>query len=234
MNTSALKQAAAQAALEQIRPDLDRDTYIGIGTGSTVNCFIDVLAASKLPFRGAVASSQASAQRLQQQGIELVSLNDIEELPFYIDGADEANRSLELIKGGGGALTREKIIAAVAQQFICIADESKQVDTLGQFPLPVEVIPMARSYVAQALTQLGGQPVYRDGMITDNGHIILDVHHLHIDDAKALETQINQITGVICNGLFAHRSADVLLLASATGVKTYSVINTSSQQGEYY
>lgn len=220
MNQDELKRAVGQAAVDYILPHLEKDSIIGVGTGSTANCFIDALAAHKLKFDGAVASSEASAKRLRDHGIEVYDLNSVSGLDFYIDGADEINHQLEMIKGGGAALTREKIVGAVARQFICIADETKLVPVMGKFPLPVEVIPMARSYVARELVKLGGDPVYRTGVVTDNGGHILDVHNLSITQAKELETRINQITGVITNGLFALRPANVLLLGTQDGVKT--------------
>jgi ribose 5-phosphate isomerase A len=217
----ALKQAVAIAALTLIEPELDSRMVLGIGTGSTANFFIDALAGIKYAFDGAVASSQASAERLKKHGIPVYDLNAVAMIPFYIDGADETNKQRELIKGGGGALTREKIIAAASDKFICIADESKLVDRLGNFPLPVEVVPIARSYVARQLVQLGGDPVYREGFITDNGNIILDIHNLSINDARDIEARINQITGVVTNGLFAQRPADIVLLSTQTGqIKT--------------
>lgn len=220
MSQDSLKQAAAEAAVAYIRPYLESDTVIGVGSGSTVNYFIDALAKDKHLFAGAVASSQATADRLEQHGIEVMDLNLVSHLDFYIDGADEINRNLEMIKGGGAALTREKIVAAVARRFICIADYSKLVDRLGKFPLPIEVIPMARSYVAREVVGLGGNPVYREGVVTDNGNHILDVHNIFIDSAMYLEKRLNQITGVVTNGLFARRNADVLLLATHNGVET--------------
>lgn len=220
MNQDSLKLAAAEAAVAYIRPYLESDTAIGVGSGSTVNYFIDALAKDKHLFAGAVASSEATAERLQQHGIEVLDLNTVSHLDFYVDGADEINRSLEMIKGGGGALTREKIVAAVARRFICIADNSKFVDRLGQYPLPIEVIPMARSYVAREIVRLGGNPVYREGVVTDNGNHIIDVHNLFIDSAMYIENRLNQITGVVTNGIFARRNADVLLLATNSGVKT--------------
>lgn len=216
MTQNEMKKAAAQAALSYVK-DVD---IIGVGTGSTVNFFIDALANIKQHFEGTVASSEASAQRLKAHGIAVYDLNAVNNVPVYVDGADEANAQLQLIKGGGGALTREKIIAAAADQFICIADESKFVPVLGTFPLPVEVIPMARSLVGRALVKLGGDPVYREGCVTDNGNIILDVFNLDIRDALALEQRINNITGVVTNGLFAQRPADILLLSHAKGIKT--------------
>ncbi|MBM68848.1 MAG: ribose 5-phosphate isomerase A [Haliea sp.] len=220
MTQDALKQAVAQAALDYIKPRLERDTVLGIGTGSTANLFIDLLATLRGDFNTTVASSEASAARLRQHGIQVSDLNSVNQVDFYIDGADEANAALQLIKGGGAALTREKIVAAVARTFICIADESKRVHTLGQFPLPVEVIPMARSHVARELVKLGGDPVYREGVVTDNGNVILDVHNFSIPQPLAMEAKINNITGVVTNGLFALRPADVLLLGTAKGVET--------------
>ena len=214
-----LKQAVAKAAIEKIRVQLDHDSVVGVGTGSTVNCFIDELATIKGHFSTAVSSSEASTARLQSHGIDVVALNDVNELEFYIDGADESNGHLQLIKGGGAALTREKIVAAVARTFICIADESKAVDVLGDFPLPVEVIPMARAYVARQLVGLGGTPVYREGVVTDNGNHILDIHNFKIIDPVGTEQAINNITGVVTNGLFAMRPADILLLGTERGVE---------------
>lgn len=234
MTQDELKKAVAEAALDYIRNSLQSDMILGIGTGSTANLFIDALAAYKDRFRGAVASSEASAERLKGHGIEVFDLNDVSEIEFYIDGADEANKKLELIKGGGAALTREKIVAAASNQFICIADESKEVDVLGVFPLPVEVVPMSRSMVAREIVKLGGDPVWRDGVVTDNGCQILDVHGLKITDAKGLEQQLNMIPGVVTNGLFAHRPADVLLVGTAEGVKTHTVIDTITQEGNYF
>lgn len=218
-----MKRAAAQAALEYIRPRLEKDTIVGVGTGSTANFFIDELAAAKQLFDGAVASSEATAERLKQHGIPVYDLNAVDVLNVYVDGADESNHRLQLIKGGGAALTREKIVAAVAEEFVCIADESKWVDVLGEFPLPVEVIPMARSHVGRQLLALGADPVYRSGVVTDNGNIIIDCHNLSIQDAVALESEINQIVGVITNGLFARRPADIVFLGTATGVETKKV-----------
>ena len=218
MNQDALKQAVAQAALDYIKPQLDNDSIVGVGTGSTANFFIDALADIKHQFDGAVASSEATAQRLETHGIPVYELNNVTEMEFYIDGADECNERLELVKGGGGALTREKIVAAVAKKFLCIVDASKQVPMLGTFPLPVEVIPMARSYVARELVKLGGDPVYREGFITDNGNLILDVHNLKIMEPIKLEESINQITGVVTNGLFAVRPADRLFVGTDAGV----------------
>jgi ribose 5-phosphate isomerase A len=220
MTQDEMKQAVAQAAVDHIKGRLNRDSIIGVGTGSTANCFIDALAALKNDFAGAVASSEATAERLRSHGIEVFDLNSVSEMEFYIDGADEFDSHLNLIKGGGGALTREKIVAAVAREFVCIVDESKQVDLLGAFPLPVEVIPMARSYVGRQLAALGGQPVYREGVVTDNGNVILDLHDLEILDPKALEAQLNNIVGVVTNGLFARRGADVILMGTSNGVQT--------------
>jgi len=220
MTQDELKKAVGQAAADYIRPHLEDDSIVGVGTGSTANCFIDALAQYKHLFDGAVASSEASAQRLRDHGIPVYDLNAVDGMDFYIDGADEINEHLEMIKGGGAALTREKIVAAVAREFVCVADESKLVERMGTFPLPVEVIPMARSFVARELVKLGGDPVYREGVVTDNGGHILDVHNLSIASAMELESKINQITGVITNGLFALRPANVLLLGTQDGVRT--------------
>lgn len=222
MNQDQLKQAVARAALEYIQPRLSSDSIIGVGTGSTANFFIDMLAEIKTEFDGAVASSESTAERLKGHGIPVYDLNSAGILEFYVDGADESNERLELIKGGGAALTREKIVAAVAKTFICIADESKMVGVLGKFPLPVEVIPMARSHVGREIVKLGGDPVYREGVVTDNGNIIIDVHNLDISRPIHVEEQINQIVGVVTNGLFARRPADLLLLGTADGVKSIS------------
>jgi len=216
MTPDDMKKMVAQAALEYV----ETGTVIGIGTGSTANHFIDSLAAIKHRIDGTVASSEASAKRLKAHGIHVLDLNSVDELSVYIDGADESNRYLHLIKGGGGALTREKIVAAASRKFVCIADESKLVDILGAFPLPVEVIPMARSYVARELVKHGGQPVYREGFTTDNGNIILDVHNLEIMEPVRLEEELNNIPGVVTVGIFARRPADVLLLGTPEGVKT--------------
>lgn len=220
MTQNELKQAVANAAIELIRPQLDEKSIIGVGTGSTANFFIDGLANIKTHFDGAVASSEDTANRLKSHGIPVYDLNSTGTLEFYVDGADESNERLELIKGGGAALTREKIVAAVAKTFVCIADESKLVDVLGDFPLPVEVIPMARSYVAREIVKLGGDPVYREGVTTDNGNIILDVFNLDLSAPIRVEERLNQIVGVVTNGLFAARPADVLLLGTTEGVKT--------------
>jgi len=220
MNQDQLKHKVAQAAMEYIQPKLDSNSIVGVGTGSTANFFIDHLATIKQTFDGAVASSEATAERLKRHHIPVYELGSIDEMAFYIDGADETNARLELIKGGGGALTREKIVAAVADQFLCIVDDSKQVGLLGSFPLPVEVIPMARSLVGRELVKLGGDPVYREGFVTDNGNIIIDVHNLKIMEPAKLEQQINNITGVVTNGLFAVRPADLLFVGSQSGVET--------------
>ena len=222
MDQDQLKQAVAKAALDYLTPRLGSNSIIGVGTGSTANFFIDLLADIRAEFDGAVASSDATAERLKAHGIPVYDLNSASNLEFYIDGADEANEHLELIKGGGAALTREKIIAAVAQTFICIADESKKVDILGQYPLPVEVIPMARSHVGREIVKLGGDPVYRDGVTTDNGNIIIDIYNLDISQPIKVEGQLNQIVGVVTNGLFARRPADLLLLGTASGVKSFT------------
>jgi len=209
------KMLAAKAALDYVQTG----TVIGIGTGSTTNHFIDLLAGIEHKIEGTVASSEASAQRIKSHGIPVFDLNGVDAISVYVDGADESNRELELIKGGGGALTREKIVAAAADKFVCIADDSKLVGVLGRFPLPVEVIPMARSYVARQIIKLGGSPIWRDGFVTDNDNIILDVHNLEIMEPIKLETELNQIAGVVTNGLFARRRADVLILGSDDGPK---------------
>lgn len=213
------KRAAAAAAIQHI----PIGCIVGVGTGSTANYFIDELAKIKNKIEGAVASSDATAQRLKSYGIEVLDLNNVIDLPVYVDGADEITEHLHMIKGGGGALTREKIVAAVARKFICITDQSKLVSVLGNFPLPVEVIPMARSYVAREIVLLGGQPALRRGFITDNGNVILDVHNLQIMNPVELEATLNQITGVVTNGLFARRSADTLLLGTDNGVRTMTI-----------
>ena len=215
MTQDEMKKAAAIKALEFIK----NDSIVGVGTGSTVNYFIDALATIKNNIEGAVSSSEESSKRLKSHGIEVFDLNNVDVLDVYVDGADEITKHMSMIKGGGAALTREKIVAAVAKQFICIADDSKQVELLGNFPLPVEVIPMARSYVARELVKLGGDPEYRQGIITDNGNVILDVHNLSIIDPKKLEADINAIVGVVTNGLFANRGADVLILGSENGTQ---------------
>ena len=218
MNQNEMKQAAARAALAHVTAE----DVIGVGSGSTANFFIAELGRVRHKFEGAVASSNSTAQRLRELGIPVLDLNTVADLPVYVDGADEITRHFAMVKGGGGALTREKIVAAVARKFVCIADETKLVDVLGNFPLPVEVIPMARSYVARELVKLGGQPVWREGFMTDNGNVILDVHNLEILKPMELETTLNQIAGVVTNGLFAQRGADVLLLGTARGVETLS------------
>lgn len=220
MTQDELKKAVAKAAVDYIQPKLERNSIVGVGTGSTANFFIDYLADIKGHFDGTVASSEASAERLKAHGIPVYDLNSVDAMAVYVDGADETNPALELIKGGGAALTREKIVAAVADEFVCIADGSKWVDVLGAFPLPVEVIPMARSHVARELVKLGGDPVYREGCITDNGNIIIDVHNMSISNPKQTEAAINQIVGVVTNGLFAQRAADVLLIGRESGVET--------------
>ncbi|MEX0899596.1 MAG: ribose-5-phosphate isomerase RpiA [Gammaproteobacteria bacterium] len=215
MNTDNLKKQAALAALDYV----EDDAIIGVGTGSTVNYFIDALAERRHTIEGAVSSSDASTARLKGHGIRVIDLNAAGPIGLYVDGADEATRNRHLIKGGGGALTREKIVAEAAEKFVCIADESKLVRVLGEFPLPVEVIPMARSLVGRALVAKGGQPVLREGFTTDNGNWILDVHNLDLTDAAAVERELNQIPGVVTVGLFARRPADVLLIAGADGVE---------------
>lgn len=214
MTQDLLKQAVAQAALAYV----PEGEIIGVGTGSTANFFIDGLAGMRDRIKGAVASSEGSARRLESHGIRLFDLNEVDSLSVYVDGADEIDASFAMIKGGGAALTREKIVASVAERFVCIADGSKKVPVLGRFPLPVEVIPLARAQVARELAALGGRPVWREGVITDNGNVILDVHGLQITDPVGLESVINQIVGVVTNGLFARRPADVLLLGTAEGV----------------
>ena len=214
MTQDEMKQAVARAAVDYVKGGI-----IGVGTGSTANYFIDELARVKGRIDGAVASSEATAARLKAHGIRVVDLNSVDELEIYVDGADEITQHFHMIKGGGGALTREKIVAACARYFVCVADQSKLVGMLGKFPLPVEVIPMARGYAARELVKIGGQPVLREGFTTDNGNVILDVRNLNILDPVALETQINQITGVVTNGLFARRPADILLLGTDAGVK---------------
>jgi len=215
MSADTGKKAAAQAALEWVEDDM----LVGVGTGSTVNHFIDGLGALRHRIRGAVSSSEASTQRLRALGIDVLDLNTAGPLELYVDGADETTRHRHLIKGGGAALTREKIVAAASRTFVCIVDESKVVDILGAFPLPIEVIPMARSYVAREIVARGGQPVWREAVVTDNGNHILDVHNLRIVDPPALETELNQIAGVVTVGLFARRGADVVLVGGPGGVR---------------
>lgn len=217
MSKDNLKKTAALEAIKYIK-NID---IIGVGTGSTVNYFIDALAEMKHQIQGAVVSSVVTERRLKEKGVPLIDLNSVSNLEVYIDGADEFNKHFYLIKGGGGALTSEKIIASASKHFICVADESKQVDILGKFPLPVEVIPMARSFVAREIVKLKGDPVYRQGYITDNGNVILDVHNLNILDPLELERTLNNIPGVVSNGLFAHRPADTLLVGTSAGVKLY-------------
>ena len=212
------KKAVALAALEYVKDD----AIVGVGTGSTVNYFIDALASVKDKIQGAVSSSDASSERLKALGIEVFELNSVGSFDIYVDGADEITEHKHMIKGGGAALTREKIVAAVAKQFVCIIDDTKQVPMLGKFPLPVEVIPMARSYVAREIVKLGGDPEYRQGVVTDNGNVILDVHNLKILNPVELERQLNNIVGVVTNGLFAMRGADVVLVGTDTTVLTIS------------
>ena len=219
MNQNNLKEIAAEAALQHIEKDLDTDMIIGVGTGSTVNYFIDSLAKIKTNFRGAVASSLATENLLKKYGISVFDLNEVSTLPFYIDGADEINPLMQMIKGGGGALTREKIVSSVAETFICIADQSKKVGSLGTFPVPIEVIPMARSAVARTLVKKGGNPIYRPGFVTDNNNVILDVWNLEINQPIQLENELNNIPGVVTNGLFACRPADILFLSTEKGVE---------------
>ena len=217
MTQDELKNEVAKAALKYVVPE----TIIGVGTGSTANFFIDQLATIKSSIKGTVASSIETANRLKSHGIDVFDLNEVSEISVYIDGADESNHHLNLIKGGGGALTREKIVAAVSKQFVCIADDSKLVDVLGKFPLPIEVIPMATNYVKREIIKsIGGNPVLREEFTTDNGNLILDIHGLTIDSPKTLESQLNNIVGVVTNGLFANRGADILLLGSQNGVKS--------------
>jgi ribose 5-phosphate isomerase A len=221
MTQEELKQAVARAARDYVADRLPVGARLGVGTGSTANFFIDEIASIKDRLGGTIASSEATAKRLEGHGIRVLDLNDIDAIGIYVDGADEIDASMAMVKGGGGALTREKIVAAVAGTFVCICDASKRVQTMGRFPLPVEVIPMARAYVSRELTKLGGTPKLREGMVTDNGNLILDVHGLSITDPVGLEERINQIVGVVTNGLFAQRGADVLLLATADGVQTH-------------
>ncbi|MDO6620362.1 ribose-5-phosphate isomerase RpiA [Pseudomonadota bacterium] len=216
MTQDEMKKAAGWAALKYV----EEGSIVGVGTGSTVNHFIDALATMKDDIEGAVSSSEASTQKLKSLGIEVFDLNSVSDLSVYVDGADEINDHMDMIKGGGAALTREKIVAAVAKKFVCIVDNTKQVEILGEFPLPIEVIPMARSYVARELVKLGGDPVYREGVVTDNGNVILDMYNYRILDPKTLEKQLNDIVGVVTNGLFANRGADVLLVGSPDGVNT--------------
>ena len=218
MSPEQAKQLVAQAAIEHI----EWDWVVGVGTGSTANLFIDELAKIKGQIDGAVASSEASAERLRGHGIKVMELDQVGDLPIYVDGADEATTHLHLIKGGGAALTREKIVAAASEKFLCIADDSKLVGTLGKFPLPIEIIPMAKSYIGRQLIKLGGNPIFREGVITDNGNYIIDVHDLKIANPIELENELNQITGIVTNGLFAKRGADILLLGGEDGVTSYT------------
>ena len=218
MNQNELKLATAQAAIRYV----EDGSVVGVGTGSTADFFINELGKIKHRIDGAVASSEGTAQKLKALGVAVYDLNSVKDLSVYVDGADEITQHLAMIKGGGGALTREKIVAAVARKFICIADQSKLVDVLGKFALPVEVIPMARSYVAREIVKLGGLPAWRQGFTTDNGNLILDVHNLTITQPMGLEAALNQIVGVVTNGLFAQRGADVLLLGTADGVKIFN------------
>lgn len=216
MDQLQMKKMAAEAALKFVRPD----TIIGVGSGSTVNCFIDALATMPYPIKGAVVASKASAERLKKHGIEIFSANEVSKLDIYVDGADEINEQMMMIKGGGAALTGEKIVSALADKFICIVDKSKQVDVLGStFPLPIEVIPLARSYVARKLRAMGGHPEYREGVVTDYGNVILDIHHFKIMSPMAKEQELNNIAGVVTNGIFAQRSADIAIIASKDGVE---------------
>lgn len=220
MTQDELKQAVARAASDYVAAHLPAGGILGVGTGSTANFFIDELANIKDRIGGAVASSEATKKRLEGHGIRVLDLNDVAEMAIYVDGADEIDHGFNMMKGGGGALTREKIVAAVAQTFVCICDASKLVKTMGKFALPIEVIPIARAYVAREVVKLGGQPKLREGFVTDNGNLILDVHGLSISDPQGLEIALNQIVGVVTNGLFAQRGADVLLLGTPEGVKT--------------
>ncbi|ELA7624571.1 ribose-5-phosphate isomerase RpiA [Vibrio parahaemolyticus] len=215
MTQDEMKKAAGWAALKYV----EKGSIVGVGTGSTVNHFIDALGTIKDDIKGAVSSSVASTERLKELGIEVFECNDVIKLNVYVDGADEINPAREMIKGGGAALTREKIVAAISEKFVCIVDDTKAVDVLGQFPLPVEVIPMARSYVARELVKLGGDPAYREGVVTDNGNIILDVHNMQITNPKEMEDKINGIAGVVTVGLFAHRGADVVITGTPEGAK---------------
>ena len=218
MDQDSLKRSAAEAALELIQSDLTKEAVVGVGTGSTADFFIDGLAAHKHKFDAAVASSNASQQRLESHGIKVLGTNAVSEIVVYVDGADEVNPQKELIKGGGGALTREKIVAASSNRFICIADQSKQVDVLGAYPLPVEVIPMARGLVARKLAGIGGEPIWRENFVTDNGNHILDVHGLRIEEPGRLEEYINNLVGVVCNGVFSAQRADTVVIAGKNGI----------------
>jgi len=222
MTQDQLKQDVARAARDYVIDNLPAGAIVGVGTGSTANFFIDELAAIRHRLGGAVASSAATRTRLEGHGIRVLDLNDVVTLPVYVDGADEIDHELAMIKGGGGALTREKIVASVAEVFVCICDRSKRVQTMGRFPLPVEVIPMARARVARELARFGGEPRLREGFVTDNGNLILDVHGLTISDPVALESELDHVVGIVTNGLFARRGADVLLLSDPAGVKTFT------------
>lgn len=215
MTQDEMKKAAGWAALKYV----EKGSIVGVGTGSTVNHFIDALGTIKDDIKGAVSSSVASTERLKELGIEVFECNDVIKLDVYVDGADEINPTRDMIKGGGAALTREKIVAAISEKFVCIVDDTKAVHVLGHFPLPVEVIPMARSYVARELVKLGGDPAYREGVVTDNGNVILDVHNMKITNPKEMEDKINSIAGVVTNGLFAHRGADVVITGTPEGAK---------------
>lgn len=228
MTQDELKRAVAQAAVDYVARTVPAGSIVGVGTGSTANFFIDALAQIKDCISATVASSEATRKRLEGYGFMVLDLNEVSSMPVYVDGADEVTRRLEMIKGGGGALTREKIVAAVAEKFVCVCDASKLVDTLGRFPLPVEVIPMAREYVAREIVKLGGQPKLRAGFTTDNGNVILDVHGLEIADPAGFEMTLNGIVGVVTNGLFARRAADLLLLATPEGVKTLAAAEGAS------
>jgi len=219
MDQDTLKRSAAQAAIDIIESSLAKDSVVGVGTGSTANFFIDLLAGHKHKFDAAVASSEATQKRLEGHGIRVLGTNAVQEIVVYVDGADEVDANRALIKGGGGALTREKIVAASSERFICITDASKQVEVLGAFPLPIEVIPMARGLVARKIVSLGGEPIWREGFITDNGNVILDVHGLRIDEPAQLETHLNNMVGVVCNGIFAAQAADVVVVAKDSGVE---------------
>ena len=227
MTQDELKQAVAKAALDYVESKLEDDMIIGVGTGSTANFFIEELGKINDRLEGAVASSEETAKRLKAQNISVYDLNTAGRIAIYVDGADESNAHLQLIKGGGAALTREKILAAASKEFVCIADVSKMVAVLGEFPLPVEIIPMARSYVGREIVKLGGDPVYREGCLTDNGNIILDVYNLEILDPRTLERELNQIAGVVTNGIFAERGADILLLGNENGVETQRAVSLS-------
>ena len=222
MNQDQLKRAVARAALDYVVAKVPAGAIVGVGTGSTANFFIDELATIRQRLGGAVASSAATQRRLEGHGIRVLDLNDVNALPVYVDGADEIDHGLSMIKGGGGALTREKIVAAVADVFVCICDQSKRVQTMGRFPLPLEVIPMARAHVAREIARFGGEARLREGFVTDNGNLILDVHGLSIADPAALERELDHVVGIVTNGLFARRGADILLLSGPEGVTTYS------------